>query len=367
MSSLYRKYRPKFFNQVVGHEHIIAVLQSSILHKAINHAYLFCGTRGSGKTTLARIFSKTINCENLKSAISENQIKNIADIEPCNNCTQCTSESYDIQEIDAASNRGIDEIRQVQEATRVASFGGGYKVFIIDESHMLSPQACNALLKTLEEPPEHVIFILATTEAHKVLPTILSRVQRFDFKPLHTETIIKKLNSISEQENIKIDSSSLQLIAKAGRGSLRDAETIFERLIMLTNGNLDAKNIAEELGVITTQELEDFIFKIRDLNTKASLSWINQKSSDGAKFEHIINQLIEHLREKYIINDSKEISQRQAIYLIKLFTRASTEQPSAIVASLPLEIVVLEAISTLSQATKNAPHTQTTTPNQKSV
>lgn len=354
MSSLYRKYRPQLFSQVEGHTHILKTLQSAIMHDQISHAYLFCGTRGSGKTTLARIFSKTINCENLKDKIANKKIKSVSDIEPCYKCNACNSDSYDIQEIDAASHRGIDEIRGIQESARVASFGGGYKVFIIDETHMLSTQACNALLKVLEEPPAHVIFILATTEAHKILPTILSRVQRFDFKPLKIDEISAKLLNIAESEKIQADRQAIELIAKAGRGSLRDAESIMERLIILTDGKLDEKSVSKELGIITPEEIDKFLIDIKNLKSQESLKWVNDKATEGAKFEHITTQLIERLREKYIIESSDAVPQKYAIHLIKLFSRAQLEQHSAIVASLPLEIATLEAIQAFGQSKKSA-------------
>ena len=347
MSSLYRKYRPQIFKDVEGHEHIVKTLQSAIMHDAINHAYLFCGTRGSGKTTLARIFAKSVNCLELKK-------DKIEHIEPCLKCANCINDSIDIIEIDAASHRGIDEIRDIQESARVSTFGSRYKVFIIDETHMLSPQACNALLKVLEEPPAHVIFVLATTESHKILPTILSRVQRFDFRPLSSDDISSKLNKIAKSEKIKIDDASVKLIAKAGRGSLRDAESILERFITLSNGDIDAKLVSSELGIITPDNLDEFIGHIIKCDKQNALSWLNHHSQIGTKFDQISSQLVEHLRDNHIVNSATTIPQRHAVYLVKLFSKAQLEQPSAIIASLPLELAVLEAISAFSQTKKPA-------------
>jgi DNA polymerase-3 subunit gamma/tau len=190
--TLYRKYRPKLFAEVEGQEHIVRTLEGALLSGRVGHAYLFCGPRGTGKTTVARLFAKSLNCTN----------RGAGKFEPCNNCDSCLAinegRSLDLIEIDAASNRGIDEIRNLKDSARVAAASSNYKIFIVDEVHMLTKDAFNALLKTLEEPPSHVIFIMATTEPHKILETILSRVQRFDFKKISPELIIRKLKKIAK-------------------------------------------------------------------------------------------------------------------------------------------------------------------------
>src|SRR3990167_7323896 len=213
---LYRKYRPQSFSEIIGQEHVVQTLTNSISAKSISHAYLFTGPKGSGKTTIARIFAKALNCEDPSS------------FEPCNKCSSCLeitgSKSIDLIEIDAASHTGVDDVRDLISGIKFAPVKSKYKIFIIDECHQLSKSAANALLKTLEEPPAHAIFLLATTEAHKMIPTIISRCQRFDFKRLHTSEIIKKLEFIAKKEKVKFEEAALSLIALNARGSFRDAE-----------------------------------------------------------------------------------------------------------------------------------------------
>ena len=227
---LYRKYRPQIFSQLVGQEHVVKTLQGALLSGRVGQAYLFTGPRGTGKTTIARIFAKALNCPDRqsRSGILDSQKTNLDASEPCNKCPSCLASnngtSLDLIEIDAASNRGIDEIRALKESAQVAAPSGGYKVFLIDEVHMLTKDSFNALLKILEEPPAHVVFILATTEPHKILATVLSRVQRFDFKRITPSEMVTKLKSITQAEKIQIDDSALLAIAKSSDGALRDAE-----------------------------------------------------------------------------------------------------------------------------------------------
>ena len=219
---LYRKYRPQKFGEVVGQEHVVTTLTNSIKGNNISHAYLFSGPRGSGKTTIARLFAKAINCENPTDGF-----------EPCNKCSSCleimAGNSMDLVEIDAASHTGVDDIRQLIEGVKFAPVKSKYKIFIIDECHQLSKSAANALLKTLEEPPAHAIFLLATTESHKMIPTILSRCQKFDFKRLQISEIMEKLEFISKKEGVKFEESALSLIALNSRGSFRDAESLLDQ------------------------------------------------------------------------------------------------------------------------------------------
>jgi DNA polymerase-3 subunit gamma/tau len=230
-----RKYRPQTFDTVVGQSHITTTLKNAIKNQQLAHAFLFCGPRGVGKTTCARILAKTINCLN-----------QTPDGEACNTCNSCVSfnegTSLNIHELDAASNNSVDDIRTLVEQVRFAPQAGKYKVYIIDEVHMLSSSAFNAFLKTLEEPPPYAIFILATTEKHKILPTILSRCQIFDFKRITTNDTVQHLQEICDKEHIKAEKASLQIIAQKSEGCMRDALSIMDKIASFTNGELNYKN-----------------------------------------------------------------------------------------------------------------------------
>ncbi len=257
--SLYTKYRPKKFEDVYGQKYIQEILKNQIKLNKFTHAYLFSGTRGTGKTTCARIFSKAINC-----------IHN-EDGNPCYNCKVCNEKninSLNVIELDAASNNSVDQIRNLIEELRYSNFSGGYKIYILDEVHMLSINAFNALLKTLEEPPENVIFILSTTEIRKIPQTIISRCQRFEFKNIEIKDIIKRLKYICENENISIDEESLEIIAYMGNGSMRDSISILER-VLLYGENITSNDVRKILGITSREfifELLNSIFK-KDLNT----------------------------------------------------------------------------------------------------
>src|SRR5579863_3711816 len=249
---LYRKYRPQGFDEIIGQEHVVQTLTNSINSGSTSHAYLFSGSRGSGKTTMARIFAKALNCEG-KGA------------KPCNKCDSCleimTGKSLDLVEIDAASHTGVDDVRELIEGMKFAPVKSKYKIFIIDECHQLSKSASNALLKTLEEPPAHVIFILATTEANKMIPTILSRCQRFDFKKLPVADITKKLEFIAKKEGIKFEPSALALIALHARGSFRDAESLLDKCMNFAGKNHEIKTqeIKDLLGIVEAGQISQFI------------------------------------------------------------------------------------------------------------
>ena len=235
--ALYRKYRPNMFDKIVGQEHITRTLQNQIKNDQIGHAYLFCGSRGTGKTTTAKVFARAINCLNPKNG------------SPCDECEVCKAlkenNAIDIVEIDAASNNGVEEIRDLRDKVKYPPTVGKYKVYIIDEVHMLTTSAFNALLKTLEEPPSHVVFILATTEVHKLPATILSRVLRFDFKLINTETIAKLIANIFNESGIKAEQSAINLIAKAGQGSVRDALSIADMCASFANNDIKYKDVVE--------------------------------------------------------------------------------------------------------------------------
>jgi len=285
---LYRKWRPQTLAEVVGQEAITQTLSRAIATEKIAHAYLFCGPRGTGKTSTARILAKAVNCPN--------QI----DGEPCASCDICLSisggKALDVIEIDAASNRGIDEIRSLRERVNYAPSLARYKVYIIDEVHMLTESASNALLKTLEEPPSHVIFVLATTEPHKVLSTILSRCQQFNFRRLSQAVIIDKLNLVCQKEDVRIEIESLKLIARAATGSLRDAENILQQLMAYHGNQIDFGQVQAELGGTEDWRVKQLAKYVIDRDVSAGLQVINSINSDGLDLRQFNLALIEYLR-----------------------------------------------------------------------
>ena len=274
--ALYRKYRPKNFDEVVGQDVIVKTLKNSIENNRISHAYMFTGPRGTGKTSTAKIFAKMINCKQLVNGI------------PCGNCECClqsdNNQNVDIIEIDAASNNGVDEIRELKNKVSLVPSISKYKVYIIDEVHMLSTSAFNALLKTLEEPPAHVIFILATTDPHKVLPTILSRCQRFDFKKVSDLCIKKRLDEISKLEDISIDDDALIEIARLANGGMRDALSIYDQVIAFSDGKISSDDVHEVNGTITQENLKLFVEKIKNNNLKEIFSYIDDFEVKGKNF-----------------------------------------------------------------------------------
>lgn len=293
--ALYRKYRPQSFGEVVGQEHIVQTLTNSIKGNNISHAYLFSGPRGSGKTTIARLFAKAINCEDKKG------------FEPCNKCSSCLEimggNSIDLIEIDAASHTGVDDIRQLIEGVKFSPVKSKYKIFIIDECHQLSKSAANALLKTLEEPPSHAIFLLATTEPHKMIPTILSRCQKFDFKRLQVPEIIKKLEFISKKENVKFDDAAMSLIALNSRGSFRDAESLLDECISFSGQNaaIKAENIKELLGVVEVAEISKFVDFLLAKNAKEAIEFLNTIVDNGADLQEFTKTLVFYLRQMLLL------------------------------------------------------------------
>jgi len=282
------KWRPKLFNEVVGQEHITETLKNAINNNRIAHAYLFTGSRGVGKTTTARIFAKALNCENL------------SDAEPCNNCDMCKDiqnvQSMDIIEIDGASNRGIDEIRTLRESVKYAPTRGKYKIYIIDEVHMLTKESFNAFLKTLEEPPEHTIFVFATTDIHKVPLTIISRCQRFDFRRIQMDTIKDTLANIAKVEKINIDDKTLTIIAKKADGALRDAESYFDQIVSFCGNDIDSNIVAKMLNLIS----DEIYFKISDSILSKEFKTVFEVTNiiydNGWDFIDFMNGLVEHFR-----------------------------------------------------------------------
>ncbi len=287
-----RKYRPQSFDQIVGQEHVTQTLKSAIAQGKVAHAYLFSGPRGVGKTSAARILAKSLNCENGISA------------DPCQKCANCVEitqgSSLDVLEIDGASNRGIDEVRALRENVKFSPVSGRFKIYIIDEVHSLTHDAFNALLKTLEEPPAHVKFIFATTEAHRVLPTILSRCQRFDFKRIPTYLLVQKLSEIAKQEKIEIDTESLNEIALSSGGGLRDAQTILDQLSAYSGKKIEKGIVREILGLIEREVLEQFIAFVAERDTVKLLDLVRQLEERGTDLGQLVNNLIQHCRNLMI-------------------------------------------------------------------
>ena len=301
-----RKYRPATFDTVVGQLNITNTLKNAIRSNHLAQAYLFTGPRGVGKTTTARIFAKTINCLNIDL---ENNPDNI---EPCNECESCksfsTNSSFNIYELDAASNNSVDDIRQLVEQVRIPPQVGKYKVYIIDEVHMLSMQAFNAFLKTLEEPPSYVKFILATTERHKIIPTILSRCQVFNFSRITIKDMAQHLRFVATSENVQADDDALHLIAEKADGALRDALSIFDQLVSFTSSNLTYQNVVDNLHVLD----QDYFFKVSDYIIKGEISSVllllNSIIDKGFDGQHFIVGLGMHLRSLMISRDEATIN-----------------------------------------------------------
>jgi DNA polymerase-3 subunit gamma/tau len=303
-----RKWRPQRFEDVVGQEHITSTLKNAIKENRIAHAYLFTGPRGVGKTTTARILAKTLNCENRKNS------------EPCNECEMCksiqNSQLIDIIEIDGASNRGIDEIRTLRDSVKYAPTRGKYKVYIIDEVHMLTKESFNAFLKTLEEPPAHIIFIFATTDVHKVPLTIISRCQRYDFRRIQLDKIKETLRMIADEEKIKIDDRTLTIIAKKADGALRDAESYFDQVVAFSKGKIDAELVTQMLNLID----EEVYFYISDAVISKDYKVVFQTSEkiyeNGWDFIDFLDGLLEHFRNilSIVITHSTDAIETADIY-----------------------------------------------------
>lgn len=357
---LYRKYRPQSFSEIIGQEHIVRTLSNSIKLKSVSHAYLFIGPRGSGKTTIARIFAKAMNCESNSSG------------EPCNKCSSCleitNGNSMDLIEIDGASHTGVDNVRELIEGIKFTPVKSKHKVCIIDECHQLSKAANNALLKTLEEPPPHAIFILATTEAQKMLPTIISRCQRFDFKRLHIPEIEKKLEFILKKEKIKFEPAVLPLLALNARGSFRDAESLLDKCISFVGGDkmITANEVKDLLGLVEVGQVSRLVDFLVGKKTKEAILYVNNLAEEGIDLLEFAKTLVFYLRQCLLLKidlafldpqnsglSNEEIakikeqienqSEKEIQRMLELFIDAENKIKYAVIPQLPLELAIVEA------------------------
>ncbi|MCA1687696.1 MAG: DNA polymerase III subunit gamma/tau, partial [Actinobacteria bacterium] len=299
-ATLYRRWRPRAFSAIVGQEPVVRTLRRAIETGRVVHAYLFSGPRGTGKTSTAKVLAMGLNCVNGPTP------------EPDGTCESCraiiNNFSLDVVEMDAASNRGIDEIRDLRDRVNLAPVAGRMKVYIIDEVHMLTTEAFNALLKMLEEPPEHVVFVLATTEKHKVLPTIISRCQSFDFRRPGIETLIKKLAEIAAAESIEVEPEALTVIAREGRGSFRDAEGLLDQLSSFSEAKITAAAVRELLGSVGPEDLLQTTAALHERRAADSLRIVDRLSNEGKDLGQFVGELLSHLRNLMLLPHAPEVA-----------------------------------------------------------
>ena len=326
-TALYRKFRPQEFEDVKGQEHIVTTLKNQIKADRIGHAYLFCGTRGTGKTTVAKIFAKAVNCEHP------------VDGSPCGKCPACqgiaAGTSMNVIEIDAASNNGVDNIRQIREEVSYRPTEGKYKVYIIDEVHMLSAGAFNALLKTLEEPPAYVIFILATTEAHKIPITILSRCQRYDFHRISIDTITDRLAELMRTEQVDVEERALRYVAKAGDGSMRDALSLLDQCIAFHLGEkLTYENVLEVLGAVDTEVFSALLRQALAKDVTGAIRTVDHLVDQGRELGQMVNDFTWYMRNLLLIqsaDDMEEVLDMSADHLAALKEEAQMVEPETLI------------------------------------
>ena len=350
--ALYRKYRPKTLDDIYGQDTIVKIIKNSIKNKQINHAYLFAGPRGTGKTSIAKIFAKIVNCENP------------TEYEPCGKCNSCTQvNNSDIIEIDAASNNGVDEIRELRNKVNLVPSYGKYKIYIIDEVHMLTVGAFNALLKTLEEPPAHAIFILATTDPQKIPETILSRCQRFDFKKITNDAIVENLRQISEKENIKIEEEALYEIATLADGGMRDSVGMLDQAKSYNDEKITIDDIHDINGTITEKDLEEILENLEEKNLEEILKKTDKYNEKGKNFTKLIEEFINYLRNvllfkkvpNYFKNQHKKTENYEKIVekidveailkYIEILNKYSIEMKSTNNSKLMFELAFIQIIS----------------------
>jgi len=366
---IYRKYRPQNFSEVIGQEHIVRTLTNALKMGRVAHAYLFTGPRGCGKTTVARLLAKAVNCE--KTEVESDSQKGVLlpNYEPCNQCSACheinQGRALDLIEIDAASNRGIDEIRELRDGIKFSPNKLKYKVFIIDEVHQLTKEAFNALLKTLEEPPAHAIFILATTEIHKVPATIISRCQKFDFHKVPLDKIVGRLGWIAGQEKVKIAKEALELIALNGDGSIRDSESLLGQVMSMEDANITLKEVQDILGAIDIGAVGQLIDFLAEKQSGEAIAHINHIADEGHDLVQYAKSLVGYLRKMLvlkvdprlaklvaaeltkeqtagIIRQGEKFSPADLIKIVRLFIEAENEVKRADFPQLPLELAIVE-------------------------
>jgi len=364
---LYRKYRPQTFSEIVGQEHVVKTLTNAISSEMVSHAYLFAGPRGTGKTTIARLLAKAVNCQKRKNN----------EFEPCNKCSSCLEimegRALDLIEIDAASHRGIDEMRELKNGIRFSPTKSKYKVFIIDESHQLTKEAANALLKTLEEPPSHAIFVLATTEIHKMIPTIISRCQRFNFRKLTAKEIIKRLQILSQKERAEIEKPALELIALNATGSIRDAESILDQVLISSGApekKITAQDIKELLGLIEIKLVSQFSTFVSEKKASEAIDFLNKIIEKGLDPQEFTKALINYLRQALVLKITTEKSRQvsnpiitgltkeefqklqeltvnfketELSRILNLFFEAENKMRYSSIPQLPLELAIIES------------------------
>ena len=348
--ALYRAFRPQSFADVVGQRHVTKTLKNAIIRNKESHAYLFSGPRGTGKTSIAKIFAKALNC------------RFGADGEPCNECDVCLSitngSANDVIEIDAASNNGVDEIRSLREKVKYAPSLARYKVYIIDEVHMLTTGAFNALLKTLEEPPEHAIFILATTEPHKIPATIISRTQRFDFKAIENKEIIERLKFVADSESLQYDESAIDYIARTAEGGMRDALSIMDQVIAYSNDTITLDDAVMITGGIKQESLNEWLKLIEHQDSRAAFIKYHEFIDEGKDPTRLIHELVYYIRDIILMKHSDEIDESIAFFnvedkvlyeMIDVLNDAMVMMRFSVNTSVHLEVVIVKLIEVLSK------------------